>query len=106
MADQAKSPTVAALTARLRGIEDAENNFIDADIITRLTALRPKDIDALKPPSISAAGGVWVNDSGFCRRLGAILFNVSDETIDELSIRDYQVFLAVVYANFIRFMER
>lgn len=99
-------PPSAALSARLATIVARKNNFFDADLIARLSSLRPRDIDALSPPSIMAAGGLWVGDAGFCRRLGAVLFDVSDETVDDLSVRDYQIFLAVVSANFTAYMER
>lgn len=99
-------PPSVSLSARLSAIVARKNNFIDEDLIARLSALRPKDIDALSPPSIMAAGGLWVGDAGFCRRLGAVLFDVSDETVDDLSVRDYQIFLAVVSANFTEYMER
>lgn len=100
------TPTSAALSARLHAIMEAGNNFVDAEIMRRLESLRPDDIDALSPPSISEAGGLWVGDCGFCRRLGALLFDVSDETVGDLSVRDYQIFIAVVNANFIVYMER
>lgn len=107
MAEQ--TPTARALSSRLTEIlrSNIERNtgFIDAGIQARLKALRPRDIDAIRPPSLSEANGVWVNDTAFCRRLGAVLFDVSDETIDELSIRDYQVLLAAVYANFTSYLE-
>lgn len=99
-------PPSVSLSAMLSAIVARKNNFIDEDLIARLSALRPKDIDALSPPSIMAAGGLWVGDAGFCRRLGAVLFDVSDETVDDLSVRDYQIFLAVVSANFTEYMER
>lgn len=101
-----QTPTAGALSARLRAIMGAGNNFIDDGLQARLRALKPREIDAIKPPSLSEAGGVWVNDAGFCRRLGALLFNVSDETVDELSIHDYQIFQASVFANFTEYMER
>ena len=103
MAEQ--TPTARALSSRLTEILRSNTGFIDAGIQTRLKALRPRDIDAIRPPSLSDANGVWVNDPAFCRRLGAVLFDVSDETIDELSIRDYQVLLAAVYANFTSYLE-
>lgn len=102
----AQTPTAAALGGRLAAILAAGNNFIDQNLQARLKALKPRDIDQLRPPSIAKAGGVWVNDTGFCRRLGALLFDVSDETIDELSISQYQIFLAAVYSNFTSYMEQ
>lgn len=104
MAEQ--TPTAKALSGRLNKILGAGTNFIEADLQSRLKALRPKDIDELNPPSIIAAGGVWTNDPGFCRRLGAVLFDVSDETIEELSVRDYQILQAAVAANFTSYMEQ
>jgi len=101
-----QTPTAGALSARLRAILDKGNNFIDGELQSRLRALRPREIDAIKPPSIAEAGGIWVNDPGFCRRLGALLFDVSDETIDDLSLRDYQILQASVFANFTSYMER
>lgn len=100
------TPTAAALSGRLAAILAADNNFIDPKLQARLRALKPRDIDQIRPPSIAEAGGVWVNDASFCRRLGALLFDVSDETIDELSINDYQIFLAAVYSNFTSYMEQ
>lgn len=109
MADTKKfSPTAAALSAKLtehaRRIADG-GIVVDPDIQSRLAALRPRDIDAIRPPGVGTAGGVWVNDAGFCRRLGELVFDVSEETVDELSIRDYQVLQAVIYANFTHYME-
>lgn len=108
MAEQ--TPTAQALSKRLADILksniDNNSNFIDPALQVRLKALRPRDIDAIRPPSLAESGGVWVNDAGFSRRLGALLFDVSDETVDELSIRDYQIFLATVYANFTSYMEK
>lgn len=101
----AQTPTAKALSERLNGILDGGTNFIDPSLQSRLQSLRPKEIDALRPPSIMTAGGVWTNDPGFCRRLGAWLFDVSDETVEELSARDYQIFHAAVAANFTRYME-
>jgi len=100
-----QTPTADALSARLRAIMVAGNNFIDDGLQARLRGLKPRDIDAIKPPSLAEAGGVWVNDAAFCRRLGALLFNVSDETVDDLSIHDYQIFHAAVFANFTDYME-
>ena len=99
-------PPSVSLSARLAAILARKNNFLDEDLIDRLSSLRPKDIDALSPPSVMAAGGMWVGDAGFCRRLGAVLFDVSDETVEDLSVRDYQIFLAVVSSNFTEYMER
>lgn len=101
----AQTPTAQALSNRLNAILRAGTSFIDTELQERLKLLRPKDIDELHPPSIMTAGGVWTNDSGFCRRLGAWLFDVSDETVEELSARDYQIFHAVVAANFTVYME-
>lgn len=105
--NETQTPTAAALSKRLQALlsRDGENKFFDEDLQARLRSLRPRDIDAIKPPSIMACGGVWVNDAGFCRRLGALLFNVSDETVDDLSVRDYQIFTAAVCANFTAYLE-
>lgn len=100
-----QTPTAKALSERLNKILNAGANFIEQDLQARLQSLRPKDIDALNPPSVMAAGGIWINDAGFCRRLGAWLFDVSDETVEELSARDYQILQAAVAANFTRYME-
>lgn len=106
---QSGTPTGAALSARLRQIvETSRKNkgaMLDADLQSRLRALKPKDIDEIKPPGLTQCDGVWTNDPGFCRRLGAIIFDVSDETIDDLSLADYQIFHVVVAANFSRYLE-
>lgn len=99
------TPTGAALSARLRQIVARGKAMVDADLQGRLRNMKPKDIDAIKPPGLMQCEGVWTNDTGFCRRLGAILFDVSDETIDDLSLADYQIFHVIVAANFSRYLE-
>lgn len=78
-------------------------SFIDAGLLDRLKSMSAADMLALDPPSVDA--GLWVSDNGFCRRLGAYIFGVSPETVDELTWQHLIYFQQIVTVNFIRCLE-
>ena len=74
--------------------------YIEQSLQDTLKALSAKDMLAMDPPSVDA--GIWTNDLDFCKRLGARLFGVSPESVDELSWQYLIYFQQIVTANFIR----
>lgn len=77
--------------------------FISQKLQDALRDMTAADMLALAPPS--AETGVWTNDTGFCRRLGARIFGVSPESVNELPWQYFLFFVQIVNANFIRSME-
>lgn len=79
-------------------------SYIDQKLQEALKAMSASDMLELEPPSVEA--GIWTSDPGFCKRLGARLFGVSPESVDELPWTHLIFFQQVVTANFIRCLEQ
>jgi hypothetical protein len=105
----ALTPSAQSLLDRLnRILAEGKNRpkgttYLCRDLQDALKAMTPKDMLELDPPSIEA--GIWTNDAGFCKRLGARLFGVSPESVDELPWTHLIFFQQIVTANFIRCLE-
>lgn len=103
------TPSAKQLQARISAIlaeskkRPAGHGFADDAMQDALRGMTAAQMLELSPPSVEA--GLWTNDSGFCRRLGALLFGVSVESVDELSWQYYLFFVQIVTANFIKSME-
>ena len=65
-----------------------------------LKGMTTADMLELDPPGADA--GIWTNDTAFCKRLGARLFGVSPESVDELPWTHLIYFQQIVTANFIK----
>ena len=106
----AMTPTAQALFSSLNAILTAAKGrpkgsaYIDQALQDKLKGMTSKDMLALDPPSVDA--GIWTNDAGFCRRLGAYLFGVSPESVDELPWQHLIFFQQIVTANFIKSLEQ
>lgn len=104
MAEQSLTPSAKILADRIRQIlidtknSAASTRFHDPDLMSALRAMTTQDMLDLDPPGIEA--GIWTNDYGFCRRLGARLFGVSPESVDELPWTLNLYFRQIVTANF------
>lgn len=96
--DKLKAILVAA-KSRAKGLA-----YIDQGIQDALVSMTASDMLELDPPSVEA--GIWTNDTAFCRRLGARLFGVSPESVDELPWQHLIFFQQIVTANFIRSLEQ
>lgn len=100
------TPSAKRLQERILGIiSSAESRpdgekFIDPEIQEMLRGMTAAEMLKLRPPSAEA--GLWTNDVGFCRRLGALLFGCSEESSDELPWQQYLFFTQIVNANFIK----
>lgn len=77
--------------------------YLDKGLQEALKAMTTKDMLDLDPPSVEA--GLWTNDADFCKRLGARLFGVSPESVDELPWTHLIFFQQIVTANFIWCLE-
>ena len=77
--------------------------YIDEALQVSLKGMTTADMLTLEPPTVDA--GIWTSDPGFCRRLGARLFGVSPEAVDELPWTHTIFFQQIVTANFIRCLE-
>jgi hypothetical protein len=103
------TPPAQALFSSLNAILTAAKGrpkgsaYIDQALQDKLKGMTSKDMLALDPPSVDA--GIWTNDAGFCRRLGAYLFGVSPESVDELPWQHLIFFQQIVTANFIKSLE-
>lgn len=103
------TPSAKRLRERIRGIlrasptRKAGEKFIDDDVQSVLCAMTPAQMTELCPPSAEA--GLWTNDNGFCRRLGAYVFGVPPEAVDELSWQELLYLIQIVTANFIKSLE-
>ena len=95
----------SSLDAILSAAKDRPKGFayIDQVLQDKLKGMASKDMLALDPPSVDA--GIWTNDAGFCRRLGAYLFGVSPESVDELPWQHLVFFQQIITANFIKSLE-
>lgn len=106
----AMTPPAQALLSALNTILTAAKSrpkgsaYIDQALQDKLKGMTSKDMLALDPPSVDA--GIWTNDAGFCRRLGAYLFGVSPESVDELPWQHLIFFQQIVTANFIKSLEQ
>lgn len=101
-----KSPAAVTLTKELDEITRKAGesaSLVSENILNVLQNMTPQDIEKLQPPKTSQ--GLWTDDTVFCKKLGCFLFGVSPETVNELDIGHYYVFLEVVSANFIRLLE-
>lgn len=74
--------------------------FIDDGLQKTLKGMTSADMLELDPPAVDA--GIWTNDTDFCKRLGARLFGVSPESVDELPWTHLIYFQQIVTANFIK----
>lgn len=92
---------VIEIMQRSRGLPPGEG-LIDDALQAGLTGLSTADMLKLSPPGTDS--GVWTNDQGFCVRLGARIFGVSPESVNELPWQHYLFFTQIVAANFIRSM--
>lgn len=105
----AMTPPAQALLSALNSILTAAKSrpkgsaYIDQALQDKLKGMTSRDMLALDPPSVDA--GIWTNDAGFCRRLGAYLFGVSPESVDELPWQHLIFFQQIVTANFIKSLE-
>lgn len=105
----AMTPPAQALLSALNAILTAAKSrprgsaYIDQALQDKLKGMTSKDMLALDPPSVDA--GIWTNDACFCRRLGAYLFGVSPESVDELPWQHLIFFQQIVTANFIKSLE-
>lgn len=102
---QKYSPTAARLVDAVRKImkeTKGKETLVHPEILAKMQAMRPADLDALKPPTISS--GFWTDDIGFCKRLAGYIFEASPETIEEMPAGLYPVMLTIISQNFINFM--
>lgn len=106
----ALTPTAQALYDAINSILKAAKSrpkgsgYIDQALVEKLKSMTSADMLALDPPSVDA--GIWTSDNDFCRRLGAVLFGVSPESVDELPWTHLIFFQQIVTANFIRCLEQ
>lgn len=77
--------------------------FLDPGIQDKLKSMSAADMLNLDPPSTEA--GLWTSDLDFCKRLGASVFGVSPETVDELPWTHLIFLQQVVTVNFIFCLE-
>ena len=94
--------SISSILAESKGREEGRG-FVDQGMQDMLKSMSAAQMLELSPPSVEA--GLWTNDAGFCRRLGARLFGVSVESVDELPWQYYLFFVQIVTANFIKSME-
>lgn len=105
----AMTPPAQALFGALNEILTAAKGrpkgsaYINQALQDKLKGMTTQGMLALEPPSVDA--GIWTNDAGFCRRLGAYLFGVSPESVDELPWQHLIFFQQIVTANFIKSLE-
>lgn len=90
---------LSAAKSRPKGVA-----YIDSGLQDTLKSMTSADMLELDPPSVDA--GIWTSDPGFCKRLGARLFGVSPESVDELPWTHLIFFQQIVTANFIRCLEQ
>lgn len=104
MAEQSLTPSAKILADRIRQIlaqgkeKKPGEKFHDDALKGALLAMTTQDMLELDPPGIEA--GLWTNDYTFCRALGARLFGVSPESVDELPWTLNLFFRQIVAANF------